>query len=204
MGFNKIIGYVLLLSFMVSSLCYAAESTIDFSFHIPFSAALDVDKFDVDFGAMDMYDEIWAPVGDSNSFKVYARNNSGSNWQFSMHLIDDLHREEGVSSPQDIIKAGDVFWTLVYAGYYDSEAKTQVGAKNELTRIPGMVPTILQKSAFQTSSLSNSALVFNNNVPDRQDKSYNYQFVFKFIMKPPFNTNSGDYRGTIVFTMMTQ
>lgn len=208
---NKLKLILIVFFIAVSTTVFAANTqTVNLSFRILPLIYVDIEKYSLDFGYVDILDEEWAPVGDTNGFIVKFMNNSGQNWELGVTLFDDLYRQEAtvVDPHRDVIKAPNVRWTVVYADGPGSAAGSTGVARSygEEANIPGLQPVMIDNGAsqkgisFSTVYGSDSA-VFRN---PGNDFSGTYQCVFKFIVKPPETTTAGTYNGKIIFTMVTQ
>jgi hypothetical protein len=195
---------------LFSNLLFADSKTVDIAFRIPQQANMIADKVSmIDFGSTDLLNEVWGPVGESNSYKVIVQNNISSTWEFRVNLLGDLQRENGTDPIKDVISVSDVKWALVYALVYDeNENKIEAREQGDESNILGLQPNVminnsaLEKGiAFTTLGDNSRGLVFRNQTTD---KSYQYQFVFKFIVKPPITATAGDYNGRIIFTMLIE
>lgn len=216
-----IVAFFLYTSLIIGSGALADTQLVNVAFQIPLTLRLELDKYKLDAGDAQMYDEMWTPIGESGSFKLFLQNNSGSNWDLTTKMPDDLRRAEGVSDiNKDIIKTSDVFWTIVYAGYYDNEMGSgqQVDQKQAGGEFPGLLSLLLAKGRVASDGKDAAGIPFKK-IDDTifsssafyayhsgalLGKSYKVQLAFKFILVPPVTTTAGDYNGSIVFTLRTQ
>lgn len=203
---------------MLLSLCFVAPvfaantQTVNLVFDIAPRFVLDTDKFSIDFGSMDVQDELWGPVGEDNSFKMSFFNNLDMAWEVGIALEDDLYRMEATppaDSLRDYIQAENVRWVVVYAQGPGTTAALTGEARNkgEETDIPGLGDVMKDDNASQKGSpftriYEGSSVIFQNDTT----KKYTgvYQCVFKIIMRPPVTATAGTYSGKIIFTMVTQ